>query len=108
MVALADEILEDVDDFRSVAAFHPRSSEFEEPSSVRTTIGAAICEADELEPGRTSSDVVTTAVTELQAVLRLWAGDASAVPEPLRKRALRVLDRTCDLVFGGRPLTAYS
>ncbi len=99
---LADDFLDDVDDFRSVARFRPETLASESPSDLRRVVAAAVREVDSVKPSAGSPEETTLLLNDLQEQLRaLPSKDPNGLGEN-EERLLRILDRVCDHVYGAQ------
>ena len=103
---MADDLLEDVADFHSVARFRPETLASESPSDLRRAVAAAVREVDHLDPSNVTPEGTTTLLDELQVELReLPTKDPLSVGSN-EERLLRILDRVCDHLYGAQTARA--
>lgn len=100
---LANDLLEEVSQQRSIARFQPHHlQEVESESDLRRTVTSALADAGNIA---STQEEITASINELQQILRTVAEGKPSVPDRLRW-VLTVLDRTCDLVFGPPPIAS--
>jgi hypothetical protein len=99
---LADDLLEDVADFRSAAKFRPKAFASEAPSDLRRAVAAGVREVDQIDLSSVTPEETTRLLNELQEELRSLPTKAPESVGPDEERLLLILDRVCDHLYGAQ------
>jgi len=99
---LADDFLDDVDDFRSVAQFRPETLASESPSDLRRVVAAAVRKVDGVEPSAGSPEETTLLLNDLQDQLRALPTKDPTTLGADDERLLTILERVCDHLYGAQ------
>lgn len=107
LVALADEMRDNLADYSPIEAFRTSTAQGLEPGSqLRELTASAICDIDRIDLVTATPETLTSLVSDVEQLLRLWGTAPSEIPADSCQRILDILDRTAALVFGGpRPFS---
>jgi hypothetical protein len=97
---LADDLLDDVTDFRSIARFRPKTLPAEAPSDLRRAVAAAVREVDRIDPSNITPEETTRLLNDLQEQLRALSTKGPDTVGADEERLLKILDRVCDHLYG--------